>query len=34
MFGYDNGVSGGVSNMNAFLEKFYPDVLVSERRLS
>jgi hypothetical protein len=21
---YDNGVSGGVSGMNAFLEKFYP----------
>lgn len=21
---YDNGVSGGVSGMNSFLEKFYP----------
>jgi sugar porter (SP) family MFS transporter len=30
MFGYDNGVSGGVSGMNAFLEKFFPDVLESK----
>jgi sugar porter (SP) family MFS transporter len=30
MFGYDNGVSGGVSNMDAFLEKFYPSVFVAK----
>jgi sugar porter (SP) family MFS transporter len=27
MFGYDNGVSGGVSGMDHFLAKFYPDIL-------
>ncbi len=26
MFGYDNGVSGGVSAMDPFLEKFFPEV--------
>lgn len=30
MFGYDNGVSGGVSNMNPFLRKFYPSVLAKK----
>lgn len=30
MFGYDNGVSGGVSGMNSFLEKFYPNVLAKK----
>jgi len=30
MFGYDNGVSGGVSAMNHFLEKFFPEVLESK----
>lgn len=31
MFGYDNGVAGGVSNMDGFLEKFFPDVLASKQ---
>lgn len=30
MFGYDNGVSGGVSNMDPFLRKFYPSVLAKK----
>ena len=31
MFGYDNGVSGGVSAMNPFLKKFFPGTLASAR---
>lgn len=27
IFGYDIGISGGVSTMSAFLEKFYPEVM-------
>eukprot|EP00208_Stichococcus_sp_RCC1054_P006464 CAMPEP_0206148778 /NCGR_PEP_ID=MMETSP1473-20131121/37430_1 /ASSEMBLY_ACC=CAM_ASM_001109 /TAXON_ID=1461547 /ORGANISM="Stichococcus sp, Strain RCC1054" /LENGTH=462 /DNA_ID=CAMNT_0053546201 /DNA_START=189 /DNA_END=1578 /DNA_ORIENTATION=+ len=30
MFGYDNGVSGGVSAMDPFLEKFFPEVLAQK----
>ncbi|KAJ4956749.1 hypothetical protein NE237_013532 [Protea cynaroides] len=26
MFGYDNGIAGGVTSMDDFLEKFFPDV--------
>ncbi|KAJ4955098.1 hypothetical protein NE237_011881 [Protea cynaroides] len=26
MFGYDNGISGGVTSMDDFLEKFFPEV--------
>jgi sugar porter (SP) family MFS transporter len=31
MFGYDNGVSGGVSNMDPFLRKFYNDVYLKKQ---
>lgn len=27
LFGWDNGITGGVVSMQGFLEKFFPDVL-------
>lgn len=30
LFGWDNGVTGGVVSMKGFLEKFFPDVLSRE----
>ncbi|XP_050236225.1 sugar transport protein 8-like [Mercurialis annua] len=32
MFGYDIGISGGVTGMDDFLEKFFPDVYVKKHR--
>ncbi|CAK9212262.1 unnamed protein product [Sphagnum troendelagicum] len=32
MFGYDIGINGGVAEMNSFLEKFFPTVVVNKRR--
>ncbi|XP_074581860.1 sugar transport protein MST6-like [Curcuma longa] len=31
IFGYDIGISGGVTSMDAFLSKFFPEVLEKER---
>ncbi|KAJ4955676.1 hypothetical protein NE237_012459 [Protea cynaroides] len=33
MFGYDNGISGGVTAMDDFLKEFFPSVLVKKQRV-
>nr|GLL29500.1 sugar transport protein 2-like [Ipomoea trifida] len=33
MFGYDIGISGGVTSMNEFVEKFFPDVYAKKHKI-
>nr|GMD10779.1 sugar transport protein 8-like [Ipomoea batatas] len=33
MFGYDIGISGGVTSMNEFVEKFFPDVYAKKHKV-